>query len=216
MLRLRIFPSPLRGRGREPQNGDRVRGPIRPSNQYCSLSCDLAKYAELERLRRAPRRRVDMAQAVDEDEGRADRFGECLRIVAHHRQSAAMFRAVAGEGGDDCVPAGLECRAQALGIGGSLLLRGQEMKGRAIMPDVILAFSPPLRHIVDDPLDPQCGIAQSRLRRIDFTGNTTTRDKVIRREILIDEGQVFNNQYWEMSILRLNQLGLKLRQLRAA
>ena len=45
------------------------------------------------------------------------------------------------------------------------------------------------------------------VRRIDFQGNTTTRDKVIRREILIDEGQVFNNQYWEMSVLRLNQLG---------
>jgi len=45
------------------------------------------------------------------------------------------------------------------------------------------------------------------VRRIDFTGNTTTRDKVIRRELLIDEGQVFNTQHWELSILRLNQLG---------
>lgn len=45
------------------------------------------------------------------------------------------------------------------------------------------------------------------VRRIDFSGNVTTRDKVIRREILIDEGQVFNNRYWELSILRLNQLG---------
>jgi outer membrane protein insertion porin family len=45
------------------------------------------------------------------------------------------------------------------------------------------------------------------VRRIDFTGNTTTRDKVIRRELLIDEGQIFNNRLWELSILRLNQLG---------
>jgi outer membrane protein insertion porin family len=45
------------------------------------------------------------------------------------------------------------------------------------------------------------------VRRIDFTGNTTTRDKVIRRELLIDEGNVFNTQLWEVSILRLNQLG---------
>jgi outer membrane protein insertion porin family len=45
------------------------------------------------------------------------------------------------------------------------------------------------------------------VRRIEFSGNTTTRDKVIRREILLDEGQVFNNRYWELSILRLNQLG---------
>ena len=45
------------------------------------------------------------------------------------------------------------------------------------------------------------------VRRIDFSGNTTTRDKVIRREMLIDEGQIFNNRLWELSILRLNQLG---------
>ena len=45
------------------------------------------------------------------------------------------------------------------------------------------------------------------VRRIEFSGNTTTRDKVIRREILLDEGQVFNNRYWELSLLRLNQLG---------
>ena len=32
------------------------------------------------------------------------------------------------------------------------------------------------------------------VRRIDFTGNTTTRDKVIRRELLIDEGDIYNSQ----------------------
>jgi len=45
------------------------------------------------------------------------------------------------------------------------------------------------------------------VRRIDFSGNTTTRDKVIRRELLIDEGDVYNTRLWEVSILRLNQLG---------
>ncbi|MCP5109780.1 MAG: outer membrane protein assembly factor BamA, partial [bacterium] len=45
------------------------------------------------------------------------------------------------------------------------------------------------------------------VRRIDFSGNTTTRDKVIRRELLIDEGDMFNTRLWEVSILRLNQLG---------
>ncbi len=45
------------------------------------------------------------------------------------------------------------------------------------------------------------------VRRIDFTGNTTTRDKVIRRQILIDEGDVYNSTLWDASILRLNQLG---------
>ena len=44
------------------------------------------------------------------------------------------------------------------------------------------------------------------VRRIDFSGNTTTRDKVIRRELMIDEGQLFNKRLWELSVLRLNQL----------
>ena len=45
------------------------------------------------------------------------------------------------------------------------------------------------------------------VRRIEFAGNTTTRDKVIRREILLDEGDMYNSRLWEVSILRLNQLG---------
>ncbi len=42
--------------------------------------------------------------------------------------------------------------------------------------------------------------------RIEFSGNTITRDRVIRRELLLEEGQRYNNQAWENSILRLNQL----------
>ncbi len=30
--------------------------------------------------------------------------------------------------------------------------------------------------------------------RIEFEGNTITRDRVIRRELLLDEGQVYNSQ----------------------
>lgn len=47
---------------------------------------------------------------------------------------------------------------------------------------------------------------QYYVRRINFSGNTTTRDRVIRRELLLDEGQLFNKRAWEMSMLRLNQL----------
>jgi outer membrane protein insertion porin family len=47
---------------------------------------------------------------------------------------------------------------------------------------------------------------QFYVRRIEFAGNTTTRDKVIRRELLLDEGSLYNSRYWELSLLRLNQL----------
>ena len=45
------------------------------------------------------------------------------------------------------------------------------------------------------------------VRRINFSGNDTTRDKVIRRELLLDEGDMFNTRLWDLSVLRLNQLG---------
>jgi outer membrane protein insertion porin family len=44
------------------------------------------------------------------------------------------------------------------------------------------------------------------VRRIEFQGNTTTRDKVIRRELALEEGSVYNSRLWELSLLRLNQL----------
>jgi outer membrane protein insertion porin family len=48
---------------------------------------------------------------------------------------------------------------------------------------------------------------QFYVRRIEFQGNTTTRDKVIRRELALEEGNIYNSHYWELSLLRLNQLG---------
>ena len=43
--------------------------------------------------------------------------------------------------------------------------------------------------------------------RIVFTGNETTRDKVIRREVYLNEGEVFNTEALKLSIRRINQLG---------
>ena len=42
--------------------------------------------------------------------------------------------------------------------------------------------------------------------RIEFQGNTITRDRVIRRELLIEEGAPYNSNLWEASLLHLNQL----------
>jgi outer membrane protein insertion porin family len=48
---------------------------------------------------------------------------------------------------------------------------------------------------------------QFTVHRIEFSGNTKTRDKVIRRELLLDEGNIFSSSRWDYSILRINQLG---------
>jgi outer membrane protein insertion porin family len=45
------------------------------------------------------------------------------------------------------------------------------------------------------------------LGKIRFTGNDTTRDKVIRREVYMNEGDVFNTEALKISIRRINQLG---------
>jgi outer membrane protein insertion porin family len=45
------------------------------------------------------------------------------------------------------------------------------------------------------------------INRITFTGNNTTRDNVIRRELRLYENGVFNTEALKFSIKRLNQLG---------
>jgi outer membrane protein insertion porin family len=48
---------------------------------------------------------------------------------------------------------------------------------------------------------------QFTLYHLEFVGNTFTRDFVMRREFLINEGDIYNQTAFEYSILRLNQLG---------
>ncbi len=43
--------------------------------------------------------------------------------------------------------------------------------------------------------------------KINFAGNESTRDKVIRREVYLTEGDVFNTELLKLSIRRINQLG---------
>jgi len=45
------------------------------------------------------------------------------------------------------------------------------------------------------------------VNRIGFTGNTTTPDEVIRRQIFVKEGEVFNSTLWNLSVSRLNEIG---------
>jgi outer membrane protein insertion porin family len=62
------------------------------------------------------------------------------------------------------------------------------------------------RHIINLTLDFDEG-DQYFVHRIEFSGNNKTRDKVIRRELLVNEGDLFNTAFWDLSILRVNQLG---------
>jgi outer membrane protein insertion porin family len=48
---------------------------------------------------------------------------------------------------------------------------------------------------------------QFRLGRLEFEGNTTTKDKVLRREIFLEEGMVMDMETFKQSIYKLGQLG---------
>jgi len=66
--------------------------------------------------------------------------------------------------------------------------------------------SGPIRPTVDVTMRLSEG-KQFFVNRISFVGNTTTRDNVIRREMRLVEGSVFNTESLKYSIRRLNQLG---------
>ena len=69
----------------------------------------------------------------------------------------------------------------------------------------------------DNPNNPNEGIVdvniditegkQFSLNRLEFAGNTFTRDKILRREILVNERDIYNQNLLDISIQRLNQLG---------
>jgi outer membrane protein insertion porin family len=64
----------------------------------------------------------------------------------------------------------------------------------------------PQRKVVDVKIRLDEG-KQYIVHRINFAGNTKTRDKVMRREFILEEQQPFNGDWLEFSVLRLNQLG---------
>jgi outer membrane protein insertion porin family len=61
------------------------------------------------------------------------------------------------------------------------------------------------KHVVNLDIEIDEGKAFT-VSRIEFQGNTITRDRVIRRELLIEEGAPYNSNLWEASLLHLNQL----------
>ncbi|MGE3955319.1 MAG: outer membrane protein assembly factor BamA [Vicinamibacterales bacterium] len=77
----------------------------------------------------------------------------------------------------------------------------------AQVPKMLAAVDTPAGDpAVDVTLQIQEG-KQYFINRITFTGNTTTRDNVIRREMRLYENGVFNTEALKFSIKRLNQLG---------
>ena len=128
-----------------------------------------------------------------------------------------MFKVEEGEiYSEKKIRKGLEAAREAYGTGGYWEFTGypdlhprdqvdpnlpedQRPKGPQKAPD----GSP----IVDVVMKMQEG-EQYFVNRVTFVGNTTTRDNVIRREVRLLEGGVFNTEAMKYSLKRINQLGL--------
>ena len=106
---------------------------------------------------------------------------------------------------------GLVKAREIYGAGGYMEFTGfpdikQSDEVDAAVPDALVA--PPSQEppTVDVTMRLQEG-KQYLVNRLTFVGNTTTRDNVIRREMRVIEGSVFNTEALKYSVRRLNQLG---------
>jgi outer membrane protein insertion porin family len=139
------------------------------------------------------------------DEGRQYRAGE-IKVEDNTEFTADEIKAVVG------LKTGEIVRAY------SVMNKGLENLKKLYGSRGYIQFgADPLPEFHDDPNDPTKGTAdftlaieegkQYTLRRLEFIGNTFTRDNVLRREVLLNEGERYNEQLWDLSLLRLNQLG---------
>ena len=138
-------------------------------------------------------------------EGRVYRIGE-MKIEGNSIYSEETIRAVIGLNKGDV--------ANGEKIGKALFENLKKYYGQQGFIEYTAEPTPTFK---DNPQKPDEGIVdfvitieegkQFSLRRLEFIGNTFTRDNVLRREVLLNEGDIYNQSAWEYSIIKLNQLG---------
>jgi outer membrane protein insertion porin family len=138
-------------------------------------------------------------------EGKVYRIGE-MKIEGNSIFSEPTIRAVIGLNKGDI--------ANGEKIGKALFENLKKYYGQQGFIEYTAEPTPAFK---DNPAKPDEGIVdfvitieegkQFSLRRLEFIGNTFTRDNVLRREVLLNEGDIYNQTAWEYSIIKLNQLG---------
>ncbi|MEO8435050.1 MAG: outer membrane protein assembly factor BamA [Pyrinomonadaceae bacterium] len=139
------------------------------------------------------------------NEGKVFRIGE-MKIEGNSIFSEQIIRAVIGLKKGDI--------ADGKRISDTLFKTLKEYYGRQ---GFIQYTAEPTPTFKENPQNPNEGIVdfvvtidegkQFNLRRLEFLGNTFTRDNVLRREVLMNEGDIYNQQAFEYSVIKLNQLG---------
>lgn len=138
-------------------------------------------------------------------EGKIYRIGE-MKIEGNSIYSEDQIRSVIGLNKGDV--------ANGEKIGKALFENLKKVYGSQGFIEYTAEPSPTFK---DNPQNPEEGIVdftitieegkQFTLRRLEFLGNTFTRDNVLRREVLINEGDIYNQTAWEYSVIKLNQSG---------
>ena len=138
-------------------------------------------------------------------EGKVYRLGE-FKVEGNSIFSEAQIRAVIGLNQGDI--------ADGEKVSKGLFENLKKFYGRQ---GFIEYTAEPVPTFKDNPQNPNEGIVdftvtieegkQFTLRRLEFVGNTFTRDNVLRREVLINEGDIYDDAFWEYSVVKLNQLG---------
>ncbi len=138
-------------------------------------------------------------------EGKLYRIGE-MKIEGNSIFSEDQIRSVIGLNQGDI--------ANGERIGKALFENLKTIYGRQGFIEYTAEPAPTFK---DNPQKPEEGIVdfvvtieegkQFSLRRLEFIGNTFTRDNVLRREVLLNEGDIYNQSNWEYSVIKLNQLG---------
>ena len=138
-------------------------------------------------------------------EGKVYRIGE-MKIEGNSIYSEEQIRGVIGLNKGDV--------ANGEKIGKALFENLKKVYGSQGFIEYTAEPSPTFK---DNPQNPNEGIVdftitieegkQFTLRRLEFLGNTFTRDNVLRREVLINEGDIYNQTAWEYSVIKLNQSG---------
>ncbi len=138
-------------------------------------------------------------------EGKLYRLGD-MKIEGNSIFSEGQIRSVIGLSKGDV--------ANGERIGKALYENLKQFYGAQGFIEYTAELSPTFK---DNPQNPNEGIAdfvvtidegkQFTLSRLEFIGNTFTRDNVLRREVLLNEGDIYNQKAWEYSVIKLNQLG---------
>jgi outer membrane protein insertion porin family len=144
---------------------------------------------------------------------RVDEFGFEGNTVVKSEALRPLFKIKRGEYySEKDIRKGLEKARELYGSGGYMEftgypdLRPEDATGSGGVPEALAPPTPRKMPSVDVVMRIQEG-KQYFINRITFVGNTTTRDNVIRRELRLVEGGLFNTEALKSSIRRLNQLG---------